>query len=298
MALKCDYLKPYAIQAVVFIAGCLLLAGVSWADTETKASENKTYHRVVSLGPLITEVIYLFGAEGRLVGNTIYCTTPAVAKTMKKVGSVMTVNIEKIVSLNPDAVFASSITNRSQLKKMQTLGIDVIQFEYPKSFDEICRSALSIADMLGQGIKGRSMIAHLKKEVSTLQSKTAGLAKKRVFIQIGLSPMKTATIKSFINEYITFAGGINIAATKPNKLYSREQVLKEDPDVILIATMGTAKLSAEKIKQTWTRYPALKAVQNNQVHVLDPDTVCSPTPSTFVAELKKISRLLHPDRTF
>ncbi|MCI5128976.1 MAG: ABC transporter substrate-binding protein, partial [Candidatus Electrothrix sp. AUS3] len=62
--------------------------------------------RIVSLGPINTENIYLLGAEDRLVGNTNYCVRPEAAKSKEKIGSVMQISIEKILSLRPDLILA------------------------------------------------------------------------------------------------------------------------------------------------------------------------------------------------
>jgi len=45
--------------------------------------------RIVSLGPINTENVYLLGAGDRLVADTSYCTRPAQARDKPKIGSVM-----------------------------------------------------------------------------------------------------------------------------------------------------------------------------------------------------------------
>ena len=52
--------------AFIFIEGFLSLA-------------QNTPQRIISLSPLITEEIYMLGAQDKLVGNTVYCERPAEA---------------------------------------------------------------------------------------------------------------------------------------------------------------------------------------------------------------------------
>jgi len=42
------------------------------------------------------------------------------------------------------------------------------------------------------------------------------------------------------------------------------------------------------------RYPSISAVRTNNIHALEADTMCSPTPVTFVDVLKEIAEIIHP----
>ncbi|MBF0203188.1 MAG: ABC transporter substrate-binding protein [Desulfamplus sp.] len=88
---------------------------------------------------------------------------------------------------------------------------------------------------------------------------------------------------------------MNIAAVKRAGIYNRENVLMENPDVILVATMGTSTKAAENEKKKWLDFGALKAAKNKEVHVLDPEIVCSPTPVTFVSALSVFFEFIHPE---
>ncbi len=98
----------------------------------------------------------------------------------------------------------------------------------------------------------------------------------------------------FINEYIEYGGGINIAADEGTGVYSREKVLAMDPDVILIATMGTSTKAGRLEKEKWMAHDSMTAVAQQRIHVLDPELICSPTPETFGTGLRQVALLLHP----
>jgi len=108
--------------------------------------------RIVSLGPLNTENIYLLGAGDRLVGNTSYCVRPEAAKAKEKIGSVMQISIEKILSLQPDLILATGLTQPQQLKKLQELGLRVVQVQQPASFSEICKEFIRLGQARGDFI--------------------------------------------------------------------------------------------------------------------------------------------------
>jgi len=251
--------------------------------------------RVVSLGPIITEMIYLIEADEMLIANTTYCVAPPEAQFKDKIGSFTQMNVEKIVRLNPDVVLASGLSKDKQLKKLKNLGIKVIQFPNPKTFSEICEMTLRLGKLFGKEKKAEQIIGKTRAEVKAIQQESDQFQKKKVFMQIGIKPLHAAAKGSFISEYIEFGGGMNIASNAKSGTYSREKVLKENPDVILIATMGSSRSVGEKEKGAWMKFRSINAVKAGEVYILDPDLVCSPTPVTFVKGLKVVTQLIHPD---
>ncbi|MFH1753023.1 MAG: cobalamide ABC transporter substrate-binding protein, partial [Candidatus Omnitrophota bacterium] len=115
---------------------------------------------------------------------------------------------------------------------------------------------------------------------------------RRVFVQIGTKPLFAASTDSFINSIVEFAGGTNIASGSKSGLYSREKVVKEDPDVILIATMG---LIGESEKKAWENYRTIKAVKESGIHIVDQYKFCCATPGNFVSALEDTVEILYPD---
>jgi iron complex transport system substrate-binding protein len=63
--------------------------------------------RIISLAPSNTEILFALGLEEKVVGVTEYCDYPKGALRKEKIGGFQTVNVEKVVSLEPDLVFAT-----------------------------------------------------------------------------------------------------------------------------------------------------------------------------------------------
>jgi len=254
--------------------------------------------RIVSLGPIITETVYLLGADRKLIANTTYCNIPPGARLKEKIGTVTQMNVEKIISLNPDLVLANALTKQKQINTLESFGIRVVKFENPKTFSEMCRMTLRIGRVLGKEEKAKQIVEKTRKEVDAVIEKIDKLPKKRVFIQIGIKPLHTAVKETFINEYIELGGGENIALNERSGVYSREKVLQENPDVIFIVTMGSSRNAGENEKAGWMKFASITASRNNEIYILDPDIICSPTPVSFVKALKEIAKKLHPNIGF
>ncbi len=247
---------------------------------------------LVSLGPAITEKLYLLGVEDRLIGVTTYCTRPQAACTKEKVGSVTQVSIEKIVDLRPDLVLVTSLTDTRAVRNVGRAGLSGVVFDEPASFAEMNNQFIELGRMVGKEDLARRIVRAAEQKVNRIREKVRTLGKPNVFIQIGSKPLFTATRHSFVSDMVELAGATNIAADAKAGLYSREEVLLRDPDVILIVGMGVVPAAEKK---AWQRFPTMKAVRNDRIFVLDPYTTCSPTPETFVDALLAIAAAVHPD---
>jgi len=264
-----------------------------FAQAALAANDNPA-RRIVSLGPINTENLFLMGAGDLLVGCTTYCNYPPEAKKKEKIGNVLQLDVEKIISLNPDLILATGLTSPQQVAQFTRLGIKVVHFPQPHNFAEICDNFLLIGKLTGHLPQAERVVAAARRQVEEIRRQTAALPRQKVFMQIGASPLFASAGDAFTNDYLTFAGGINIAAAETRGQYDYERVLAQNPDVILIAIMGGETGIAGAERQRWLRYPALAATKNKRVYVIDPDLVCSPTPVSFAKALALVAELLHP----
>lgn len=253
-------------------------------------AESIVPQRIISLSPALTEELYLLEAQDRLIANTIYCKRPPAAEKKEKIGTVMRVNLEKIIYLEPDLVLAKSYGNQKQIKKLRSLGIRVKVFPDAKNFHEICEEFIDLGKIVGMESKSKQIVSKEKDKVSFIQQRIKGSSKPRVLVQIGAKPLWVATRDSFINNFIELAGGANIGPSGKSGLYSREKVLEQNPDVIIIVTMG---IVGEQEKKTWLKYKTLNAAKNGRIHIINSYKVCSPTPVSFVEVLEEIVKILH-----
>lgn len=247
--------------------------------------------RIISLGPSITEELYLLGLADKIVGVTTYCQRPPQAQQKEKISTAIEVNLEKVIMLKPDLVLATSLTDPKAVEKLKGLGIRVVSFSSPKNFTEICKQFLELGRIVGKEEKAEKIVSIAKNKVDSVKRKVKDSGKPEVFIQIGAKPLFTVTEDSFVNDFIEFAGGINIAKNAKTGLYSREGVLRKNPNVIIIVTMG---VTGEEEKRIWQKFKTLNAVKNNRIYIIDSNKICSPTPLTFVETLEEIAELLHP----
>jgi ABC-type Fe3+-hydroxamate transport system substrate-binding protein len=277
--------KKYIYAGALSCAFFLVVLGHTLALAEFPLPQ-----RIVSVVPHITEELYLLGVQDRIVGVTIYCQRPPEAQNKERVGAVVEVNVEKILSLRPDLVIASPLTDQKQIQKLQDLGIRVEIFQAPQDFEGLCAGFLELSRLVGGERRAREIIKQAKGDIDYTKGKVKGLPRPKVFVQIGEKPLVAAGGDSFLDDFVAFAGGVNIAHEVKTSVYSREEVVRRNPDIILIAKMGIA---GEREKAQWATYTTIRAVQTDQIYTVDPYRFCSPTPLSFVESVQELVRLFH-----
>src|SRR5512137_2806677 len=104
--------------------------------------------RIISLAPNITEILFDLGLDEEIVGVSIHCNFPEKAKTRPRVGSYISLDFEKIISLKPDLIIATGAGNtREMVERLEKLSFQTYVI-YPKNLDGILLSIDHIGQVL------------------------------------------------------------------------------------------------------------------------------------------------------
>lgn len=265
----------------------ILALVVSILALNTQAAVPK---RIISLAPSLTKSLYMLGAEDLLVGCTNYCTLQD-PKDADVVASAVKVNLEKAMLLKPDLVLTSSLTNPETTRSFEKMGVEVMYFPYPKSYDEMCWYLIRLGEKTGRKELAEKLVKQSKERLAGVMSTVPKMDKKpRVFMQIGANPLFTVVPNTFMQDFIDFSGCESIASDLTIGSITREGILVRNPDVIFVILMGS--LSADE-KEKWETYKSLNAVKNKKIFVLDSEKTCSPTPLDFTDALEQMIGLIY-----
>ena len=252
--------------------------------------------KIVSLAPNITEILFSLGLDQEIVGVSTHCNFPEKAKRKIRVGSYISLDFEKIVSLKPDLIIATGAGNtRDMVERLERLGFPTYVI-FPKNVADVIRSIGHLGQLVGREKEGMEIIQEMKKRRERVVELTRGLPRPRVFLQIGEAPIVTVGKNSFADDLIRLAGGANVAGNE-KKMYPRfgmEEILKRSPEVILISSMNPMG-NYQKALQEWSRWKTIPAVKNGRIHLIDSDLMDRPSPR-IIEGLEEIARILHPEQ--
>jgi len=252
--------------------------------------------KIVSLAPNITEILFSLGLDQEIVGVSIHCNFPEKVQRKVRVGSYISLDFEKIVSLKPDLIIATGAGNtRDMVERLERLGFPTYVI-FPKNVEDVIRSVGHLSQLVGREKEGVEIIQEMKRRKERVVELTLGLPRPRVFLQIGEAPVVTVGKNSFADDLIRLAGGDNVAGNE-KEMYPRfgmEEILKRSPEVILISSMNP-KGNYQKVLQGWSRWKTIPAVKNGRIHLLDSDLIDRPSPR-IIDGLEEMARILHPER--
>ncbi len=248
----------------------------------------KAPQRIVSLAPSLTKSIYYLGGEDQLVGRTSFCHI-AEKDNKEVVATAISVNVEKVITLKPDLVVASAMTNPETLEIIRRAGIPTEVISTAPNFEVLCTQFQELGDLIGRSATADSIVQHTRREVDLIKQSYQNQPRQKFFFQIGAKPLFTVLDNTFMADYITFSGGENIASGLTKGTLNREFVLVKNPDVIIIVNMG---IVGEEEKKTWELYPHLKAVKNDKVFFIESDMASTPNPPDFLNTMKAIQKAL------
>ncbi len=277
------------------LTGLLLVACVHSGNQAIKQSSNDTVtddygrtvvvpvhpQRVVSLSPAVTEIIYALGAQDLLVGRTDFCVYPPEAESIPSIGGISNLNIEKILSLNPDLVISGSMVGKKVTDQMDVMGTPMVcVIEKPK-FDALYDNITAIGRLVGKEHEADSLNEVLSCELKALsEAKTINtrqpletqnlkLKTPTCYYVVGFGPAGnfTAGGNTFINDIIRMAGGRNIAEGVEGWSYSLEALVGADPDYIIVRREDSAAFCSTK------PYNTLSAVKQGRVIGIESGTM-------------------------
>lgn len=216
--------------------------------------------RVVSLSPAVTEIIYALGAQDILVGRTDFCEYPPEAQDIPSIGGISNLNIEKILSLDPDLVISGSMVGKKVTDQMDQMGVPMVCVIEKPRFEALYDNIAAIGKLVGKEKEADSLNRVLFCDLRNLQeadaieeslqdsthSTQAAVPSVYYVVGFGAGGNFTAGGNTFINDIIRMAGGRNIAEDIDGWSYSLEALVKEDPDYIIVRREDSAAFCSMK----------------------------------------------------
>jgi len=292
------------LLTVIFMTGCskdkveLNTGGVKMFRDQLDRRVKVRFppHRIVSMAPSVTEMLFAIGLEDEIVGVTDYCNYPPAALKKPKIGGYYNPNLEAILSLNPDLVVATADGyNRGVVDKLSSLGISCYVIN-PQTVDGILDTLIELGQVTGKVKKARETVERLRERVEAIRSRVREIPPDRrvkVFYCIGPTELWTAGSGTYIDDLIEKAGGVNIAHGSKQHWFqfSGEELIRDNPDVIIVAGM----ISNDKAVDLplWSKYRSVKAVKERRIYPFDPDMLNRPGPRS-VDVLEMMFRWFYP----
>ena len=189
--------------------------------------------RVVSLSPANTETLFALGADERIVGRTDYCSYPEEAAEVPSIGTYTSPNMELIISMEPDVIFASDYIDDSIRSQVENAGAKVIVFA-GNDLESVEQNILTAGQVMNLNQEAEEITAGMEAQMEELQEiLSKKTEEKSAFIDLG--DYYSAGEGSLLGNMLDDIGVRNIAADTGEMWpqLSLEKIIESDPDVYI-----------------------------------------------------------------
>ena len=318
-SLKC--IMVFAMAATFLFTGCSK-GGTSNTGNSNKKTITDAAGKKVEVPLKITkigdswqahnEVLAVLGAGDKIVATILTeKTRPWLYKVNPQMKNAVTafssdgVNTEELVKAKPDIVFTP--LNDKSVDKISGLNIPTVQLNFT-DFKSLKECISLTGEILGEDSKKRadSYISYLDSKINAISGITSKIPKEqkpKVLHVTSLSPITVDGGSTIISSWIEMAGGINAAEEVKgnNEEVSLEQILKWNPDVIILSSNTLMKVSNGKknINQLLTdpAWKQVNAVKNGKVY-FNPDGAFywDRYSAEEVLQIQWAAKIINPDK--
>lgn len=228
---------------------------------------------IVSLAPAITEVLVEMGYGDKLVAadGPESQSRQGVPEDIVFM-DMMAPDVEQLIALQPDIVFASEITiggGEDPLKILEDEGISVHYIYSSNSIEEIYENILFIGQVLNDEEGSQDIVDNMKNQIEEIRERNENEERKTAYFEIAAAPdMYSSGSGTFLNEMLEILGLENILADNESWMnVSEEIILDRNPDTIF-TNVAYIENSVEEIlsRDGWE---SISAVSNGDVYYIN-----------------------------
>lgn len=225
--------------------------------------------RIISIAPNLTETIYGIGAGDKLIGRTDYCTYPEEVADVESIGAIFPVDIERVLSLDPDVVFVSTHFKADDAEKLAQVGVSVVTLVDEATVDGVYEMITALGEVLNRTEEAAARVEEMQSAIAEVTEAVKDLEAPSVYYVVGYGEYGDFTVggDTFVGNIIETAGGENIAKDVIGWNYSLEELIESDPDIIIVPEVMREGF------MTAPNYCELTAVKEGRVYSPDIDQI-------------------------
>jgi iron complex transport system substrate-binding protein len=253
--------------------------------------------RIVCLVEEPTEILYLLGEEERIVGISAYTVRPERAQDEKPVVSAFIGgSVDKICALEPDLIIGFSDIQGELAKELIEANQQVLIFNQ-RTLQDILDVIVTMGRIVGRQDRARELVEGYIERLSRARERTKAQAHcPPVYFEEWPDP-QISSIR-WVSQLVELAGGRDIFSEKSHgkgakeRYVDHDQVIERAPETIIASWCGKP-VDCDSIRDR-PGYETVPAVENDEIHELDPSIILQPGPACLTDGLDALEAIIRP----
>tara|TARA_B100000427_G_scaffold229501_1_gene192741 strand:- start:227 stop:1084 length:858 start_codon:yes stop_codon:yes gene_type:complete len=277
----------------------VLIIICNYTFAEISAISKKSQDRIISIGGSVTEILFELGLGDLVVAVDQSSTFPKEVKDLPQVGYIRAISSEGVLSMNPTKIITTTdIGPPNAIKQIKDSGINTQIFDSPKNIEDIVALIIEVSNLFEAKDKASIAIKEIYKIKDSIKNLASGYAYKpkvAFFMSPSNGSYTAAGSGTNANYLIELIGGNNIFSNdfKRYQKVNKEEILKYDPDIILVAS----HYPGEKSSSHFTEEPIFKSLscikKKNVINISMSDLTMGPS---FVSNALSIAKRVNIDK--
>jgi iron complex transport system substrate-binding protein len=284
---------PPRLKRIAATAAALVIAFAASSRLGAQA------HRIVSIIPATTEMLFAMGAGDRVVAVGTYDHFPREADRLPHVGALLDPDVERIIALRPDLVvlYGTQTELRAQLDRAHIPYYPYVHRGLP----DVAETIRSLGTRVGVPREAGELAARFERQLAEVRARVAERPRPRTLLVFGRESASLRNIDAsggtgFLNDMLDAAGGTNVLGDvkQQSVATSTEMILTRAPEVIIELRYARTGQTADPDLHAWSALPSVPAVRTHRVYVLEGEELVVPGPR-LAAATERMSKVLHPE---
>ncbi len=134
--------------------------------------------RIVSVTTFTDDILLALVEVERIVAVTTFAEDESISNVAHRVGSIpnkITLNVEIILSLQPDIVFVADWSEADKVQQLRNSGVKVFLLKSGLNVERIQAQIMTVAKIVGEEANGASLIDNMDARLDAVVAKVAGI---------------------------------------------------------------------------------------------------------------------------
>lgn len=226
----------------------------------------------MTLAAEVPAILEELGTLDRVVGISAYTTYPEAALNIPKVSGFEHGSVDRILSVKPDLIIATSPVQQQLVAQLGQRGAAVLHF-HPHRLTDLFDHIRILASLVDARKRGDTLVARLKSDILSVESVAKTLPRRpRAYFEEWMDPLMSGV--GWVSDLIEIAGGTDVFRERileghsaKDRVVTPEEWVDAQPDIMFASWCGKPFVQEQVLARPGA--DTVPALQHDRLYAMD-----------------------------